>query len=109
MTKNEYVPFLSKVLEVIPHTAIEYTFRMSYEGDVLPGQFFEVSIPKFGEAPISVSGIGDGSLMKFLNIMSVIRFLCVVLMAMALMSIITKAKMSSSWPAGRGYRPYAVS
>lgn len=60
MTKNEYVPFLSKVLEVIPHTAIEYTFRMSYEGDVLPGQFFEVSIPKFGEAPISVSGIGDG-------------------------------------------------
>ena len=25
-----------------------------------PGQFFEVSIPKYGEAPISVSGIGDG-------------------------------------------------
>ena len=25
-----------------------------------PGQFFEVSIPKYGEAPISVSGIGNG-------------------------------------------------
>lgn len=62
MIKNEYVPFLSKVLEVIPHTDIEYTFRMSYVGDVRPGQFFEVSIPKYGEAPISVSGIGSGSI-----------------------------------------------
>lgn len=60
MSKNEYVPFRSKVLEVIPHTAHEYTFRMSYEGSVKPGQFFEVSLPKYGEAPISISGIGDG-------------------------------------------------
>lgn len=62
MIKNEYVPFLSKVLEVIPHTDIEYTFRMSYVGDVRPGQFFEVSIPRYGEAPISVSGMGSGSI-----------------------------------------------
>lgn len=27
-----------------------------------PGQFFEISIPKYGEAPISVSGITDHSL-----------------------------------------------
>lgn len=60
MIKNDYIPFPSQILEVIPHTSIEYTFRMSYEGDVKPGQFFEVSIPKYGEAPISVSGIGDG-------------------------------------------------
>ncbi len=60
MTKNEYVPFISEILSVKKHTEIEYTFRLSYEGKVLPGQFFEVSIPKFGEAPISVSGIGDG-------------------------------------------------
>ena len=32
---------------------------MAYKGDVKPGQFFEVSLPKFGEAPISVSGIGE--------------------------------------------------
>ena len=56
MTKNEYIPFRSEILEVIEHTPIEYTFRMAYKGDVKPGQFFEVSLPKFGEAPISVSG-----------------------------------------------------
>lgn len=56
--KNEYVPFPSQVKEIIRHTDIEYTFRMSFSGEVKPGQFFEVSIPKYGEAPISVSGIG---------------------------------------------------
>lgn len=57
---NDFVPFASKISEVIPHTDIEYTFRMEYRGrDVKPGQFFEVSIPKYGEAPISVSGIGE--------------------------------------------------
>ncbi|HHX22672.1 MAG TPA: anaerobic sulfite reductase subunit B [Thermoanaerobacterales bacterium] len=60
MSLNEYTPFLSKILSVQKHTDIEYTFRMAYEGSVKPGQFFEVSLPKFGEAPISVSGYGDG-------------------------------------------------
>ena len=59
MEINEYIPFLSEIKEVIQHTEIEYTFRMSFTGDVKPGQFFEVSIPKYGEAPISVSGIGE--------------------------------------------------
>lgn len=60
MTKdNEYIPFRSKIKEIIKHTEIEYTFRMEFKGDVKPGQFFEVSIPKYGEAPISVSGIGE--------------------------------------------------
>ena len=58
--KNEYIPKLSKIKEVIKHTDLEYTFRMEYDGEVKPGQFFELSIPKYGEAPISVSGIGDG-------------------------------------------------
>jgi anaerobic sulfite reductase subunit B len=57
---NPYLPFASEILEVIRHTEKEYTFRMAFEGDVRPGQFFEVSIPKFGEAPISVSGIEKG-------------------------------------------------
>lgn len=56
---NEYLPFVSEVLDVIEHTKIECTFRMEFKGDVKPGQFFEVSIPRFGEAPISVSGIGE--------------------------------------------------
>ena len=60
MLNNDYMPFASKILDVVKHTDIEYTFRMAFEGKVKPGQFFEVSIPKYGEAPISVSGIGDG-------------------------------------------------
>lgn len=56
---NPYIPFPSEIMEVIKHTEKEYTFRMKYTGDVKPGQFFEVSVPKYGEAPISVSGIGS--------------------------------------------------
>ena len=59
MVKNDYIPFVSKILNVTRHTDIEYTFRLEYRGEVRPGQFFEVSIPKYGEAPISVSGIGE--------------------------------------------------
>ena len=62
MNKNEYIPFSSKIKEIIRHTDIEYTFRMEYQGDAKPGQFFEVSLPKYGEAPISVSGIGKDSI-----------------------------------------------
>lgn len=61
MSAQEYMPFLSTIVSVKKHTDIEYTFTMSFEGDVKPGQFFEVSIPKYGEAPISVSGIGEGT------------------------------------------------
>lgn len=57
--ENYYVPFESEILDVIKHTEKEYTFRMKFEGECKPGQFFEVSVPKFGEAPISISGIGD--------------------------------------------------
>ena len=60
--KNEYIPQLSTIREVIKHTDLEYTFRMEFCGDVKPGQFFEVSIPKYGEAPISVSGIGKNTI-----------------------------------------------
>jgi anaerobic sulfite reductase subunit B len=57
---NVYMPFKSKILDIYPHTDIEYNFRMEYSGESKPGQFFEVSIPKYGEAPISVCGIGQG-------------------------------------------------
>ena len=33
---------------------------MSYTGRVKAGPVFEVSIPRYGEAPISVSGIREG-------------------------------------------------
>ena len=57
---NPYVPFPSKVLEAVRHAKKGYTFRMAFSGDVKPGQFFEVSVPKSGEAPIGVSGIVPG-------------------------------------------------
>lgn len=59
MENNIYLPFKSKIISIKPHTEIDYTFRMEFEGEVKPGQFFEVSIPKYGEAPISVSEIGE--------------------------------------------------
>ena len=46
MIKNDYIPFPSRILEVMRHTEIEYTFRMEFHGTVRQGQFFEVSIPK---------------------------------------------------------------
>jgi anaerobic sulfite reductase subunit B len=63
MITNEYLPFSSKVLKVTKHTPMEYTYTMEFAGakDVVPGQFFELSLPKYGEAPISVSGIGENS------------------------------------------------
>lgn len=61
MTKNnEYLPFSSEILDVIKHTDFEYTFRMRFDGESKPGQFFEVSLPKYGEAPISISSIDEG-------------------------------------------------
>ena len=41
MMKNDYIPFPSKILEVIRHNKIEYTFRMEFQGDVKPGQFLK--------------------------------------------------------------------
>ncbi|NMM65724.1 anaerobic sulfite reductase subunit B [Clostridium sp. P21] len=58
--ENVYLPKPSKILKITKHTDIDYTFRMEYIREVKPGQFFEVSIPKYGEAPISVCEIGDG-------------------------------------------------
>jgi anaerobic sulfite reductase subunit B len=62
MAENHYIPFKSEVKDIIRHTALEYTFRMGWAGAALPGQFFQVSIPHYGEAPISVSGIAEGAI-----------------------------------------------
>lgn len=58
--KNIMLPTPHKILSVIKETQAEYTFRVEYEGETDHGQFFQLSIPKIGEAPISVSGKGDG-------------------------------------------------
>jgi len=58
--ENVYLPIKSKILDIYPHTEIEFNFSLEYHGECKPGQFFEVSIPKYGEAPISICGIGKG-------------------------------------------------
>ena len=57
---NPVKPVPCKILEVKQETKLEYTFKV--EPDIKPshGQFLQLSIPKVGEAPISVSAYGDG-------------------------------------------------
>ena len=57
---NPYIPASAKIIDIVKHTDIEWTFRVETNTEgVLPGKFYEISIPKFGESPISVSGYGD--------------------------------------------------
>ncbi len=57
---NLMLPAPHKVLDVTHETRAEYTFRVECRTEVSHGQFFQLSIPKLGEAPISVSAKGDG-------------------------------------------------
>jgi anaerobic sulfite reductase subunit B len=57
---NITLPAPHKILAVINETAAEATFRVANGGAVKHGQFFQLSLPKIGEAPISVSAMGDG-------------------------------------------------
>lgn len=62
MSKNVLTPIPCEIISVTKESNSEYTFRVST--DIVPehGQFLQLSIPKIGEAPISVSGFGDGYL-----------------------------------------------
>lgn len=59
---NPYLPFKLPIINVTKETDIDYTFR--FKSDIKPqnGQFFEISIPGVGEAPISISDFSDGYL-----------------------------------------------
>lgn len=60
---NQYIPIPAKIKEIIKHTDKEWTFRVKAKTDgIKPGQFYEISMPKYGESPISVSGIGENTL-----------------------------------------------
>ncbi len=65
--KDIYLPQPATLLRAEPFTALEryFRFRLDAGGPLghMPGQFVEVSLPGFGEAPISVSSSptdGDG-------------------------------------------------
>ena len=58
--ENIMLPSPHKIISIVKETQAEYTFRVEYRGETRHGQFFQLSIPKVGEAPISVSGKGEG-------------------------------------------------
>lgn len=60
METNPFLPAPRRVLDVIRETESEYTFRIEEHGSAGFGRFYQVSIPRVGEAPVSVCGSGDG-------------------------------------------------
>ena len=59
---NVLTPKACKIIDIKKETNLEYTFRVETDIKVEHGQFMQLSIPMVGEAPISVSGFGDGYL-----------------------------------------------
>jgi len=59
---NPYLPKAYKILSIVKETNIDYTFKIAFEGQLIGGQFMEISIPGVGEAPISICGFDDHSL-----------------------------------------------
>lgn len=57
---NEMIPTAHEVLGVVRETETEFTLRVKTDAEVHHGQFFQISLPKVGEVPISVSAIEDG-------------------------------------------------
>ncbi|MGM0601119.1 MAG: anaerobic sulfite reductase subunit AsrB [Candidatus Rifleibacteriota bacterium] len=55
MKNNPYQPFKADILSVEKETPLEFTLRVKASAEINPGQFFQLSLPKIGEAPISVS------------------------------------------------------
>ncbi|WP_195990302.1 anaerobic sulfite reductase subunit AsrB [Clostridium sp. D53t1_180928_C8] len=62
MNNNILSSIPCKLIEIIKETSHEYTFRVACDIKPSHGQFFQLNIPKFGEAPISVSSFGDNYL-----------------------------------------------
>lgn len=52
---NGYLYKTMKILSVREETPIDRTYTLAYEGPLVGGQFFQVSLPGVGEAPISIS------------------------------------------------------
>ncbi|MEN8075331.1 anaerobic sulfite reductase subunit AsrB [Clostridioides difficile] len=55
--KNNVLPQYYELLDIIEQTPIEYIFKVKYDkvDEINYGQFLQVSIPRVGEAPISIS------------------------------------------------------
>lgn len=60
MPENLLKPQACEILEILPQTETEWTFRVANDRPIAHGQFMQLSLPRIGEAPISISGFGDG-------------------------------------------------
>lgn len=59
---NPYLSNAYEILQIRQETDIDYTFQIAYEGELVGGQFMEISIPGVGEAPISICNFDSDSL-----------------------------------------------
>lgn len=59
---NPYLPKPYKILSINKETEIDWTFEIAFEGNLVGGQFMEISLPGVGEAPISISDFNETSL-----------------------------------------------
>ena len=57
--KNPIMPIACKIISINKETDIEWTFRVESPFKANHGQFMQLSIPKIGEAPISISEVGN--------------------------------------------------
>lgn len=60
MNNNALTSFPCEIISIKKETEKEYTFKVKTDITPMDGQFFQLSIPKVGEAPISVSDYGIG-------------------------------------------------
>ena len=58
--QNPVLPMPCEILKVHRESGHEWTFRVATDAKPQHGQFMQLSIPKVGEAPISVSAQGEG-------------------------------------------------
>lgn len=56
---NPYMTYPAKIKDIIKHTEIDSTFIVERHLNVKCGQFFQVSIPRYGEVPISISDYNE--------------------------------------------------
>ncbi|HHX67642.1 MAG: anaerobic sulfite reductase subunit AsrB [Miniphocaeibacter sp.] len=57
---NPVKPSPYRIIDIIKENNSEWTFRMENDKLIEDGQFMQLSLPRIGEAPISVSGYGEG-------------------------------------------------
>ena len=59
---NPWLPQKHRILNIIEETDLESTFVVEFrDPQIRHGQFFQLSLPKIGEAPISVSSFTDST------------------------------------------------